>query len=101
MIYSVQQIKFEIFAHIKEFGGDFADWYVGIAADPATVLHQRHGVHRDDDIWLFKQGLSFHACRTVQRYFLERLGADGAPPEAVDPHLDCVYVYKKSPRTNP
>ena len=73
MIYSVQQIKFEILAYIKEFGGDFSEWYVGIAADPKGTMFQTHKVHQDDDIWLHKQALTFTACKTIQKYFLDIL----------------------------
>ncbi|QMU60465.1 MAG: hypothetical protein GKR92_01625 [Gammaproteobacteria bacterium] len=101
MIYSVQQIKFEILAYIKEFGGDFNDWYVGIAADPKGTLFQTHKVHQEDDIWLHKQALTFTACKTIQKYFLEILKTDGEAISEGDEDTDCVYLYKKSNHTIP
>ncbi len=101
MIYSVQQIKFEILAYIKEFGGDFNDWYVGIAADPKGTLFKTHKVHQEDDIWLHKQALTFTACKTIQRYFLDILKTDGEAVLEGDEDTDCVYLYKKSSRTIP
>ena len=101
MIYSVQQIKFEILAYIKEFGGDFSDWYVGIAADPKSTMFQTHKVHQEDDIWLHKQALTFSACKTIQKYFLDILKTDGEVVSAGDEDTDCVYLYKKSGRTIP
>jgi hypothetical protein len=101
MIYSVQQIKFEILAYIKEFGGDFNDWYVGIAADPKGTLFQTHKVHQEDDIWLHKQALTFTACKTIQKYFLDILKTDGKAVSEGDEDTDCIYLYKKSSRTTP
>jgi hypothetical protein len=101
MVYSVQQIKYEIIAYIKEFGGDFADYYVGVTAEPEAALFQRHKIDKRKDPYLWKQALTFHAARNVQRYFLERLGTDGEAAVRGDETVDCVYVYKKSERTKP
>ena len=46
MVYSVQQIKYEILAYMKEFGGDFSDYYVGITHDPENALFKDHKVDR-------------------------------------------------------
>ena len=101
MIYSVQQIKYEILAYIKEFGGDFHDWYVGIASDPKNTMFETHSVDEEDDIWLYKQALTFAACKTVQTYFLEKLKTDGEAVIEGNEDTDCVYLYKKSERTRP
>ena len=101
MVFSVQQIKYEILAYMKECGGDFGDYYVGIAADPKKTLFERHNVDEDADPWLYKQALTFQAARTVQDYFLGRLKSDGAPVFEGGEDMDCVYVYKKSERTAP
>ena len=79
MVFSVQQIKYEILAYMKEFGGEFGDYYVGIAADPKKTLLEVHKVDEAADPWLYKQALTFYAARTVQDYFLRRLKADGEP----------------------
>jgi len=101
MVFSVQQIKYEILAYMKEFGGDFGDYYVGIAADPKKTLLEVHKVDETADPWLYKQALTFYAAQTVQDYFLRRLKADGEPVLDGDEDTDCVYVYKKSERTVP
>ena len=101
MVYSVQQVKYEILAYIKEFGGSFEDYYVGVADDPQRALFEIHGLDRDRDPWLYKQLLTFQAARTVQDYFLGRLKTDGVPVLDGDENCDCVYVYKKSERTRP
>lgn len=101
MVYSVQQIKFEMFGYIKEFDPDFAAWFVGIASDPKHTMQSEHRVDLERDIWLYKQAQSFAACRTVQRYFLEKLKTDGKLLASSTEDMDCVYLYRKSGRTKP
>jgi hypothetical protein len=101
MIYSVQQIKYDILLYMKEFGGGFEDWYVGISSDPLETLLEEHQVDRDKDPWLYKQALTFKAARTVHQYFLNILHSDGLPVNDGDKQMDCVYAYMKSERTKP
>jgi hypothetical protein len=101
MVYSVQQIKYEILAYIKEFGGSFGDYYVGLTDDPQKALFETHGLVKNRDPWLYKQALSFAAARTVQQYFVDRLHTDGEPAVAGSEDVDCVYVYRKSMGTRP
>jgi hypothetical protein len=101
MVFSVQQMKYEILAYIKEFGGDFGDYYIGLSDDPKRDLVDKHNVDLEKDPWLYKQALTFQAARTTQDYFLSRLHADGARVEHGGEDTDCVYVYKKSDRTTP
>lgn len=99
--YSVQQIKFEILAYVKEFSSDWKDWYIGITDDPQAVLFMTHGLDRQYDIWLYKQAVSFAACRVVQKYYIETHKMDGKLLDYGTADTDCVYVYKKSERTIP
>jgi len=101
MVYSVQQIKYEVLAYIKEFGGDFSDYYVGLTDDPQKALFTTHKLDRDKDPWLYKQALTHGAAWTIQKYFLSQLKSDGQPPTNNNEDTDCVYVYKKSKRTAP
>jgi hypothetical protein len=101
MVLSIQQIKFEMFGYIKEFDCEFSAWYVGVARDPKRQMQVEHGVDLDRDIWLYKQALSFAACRTIQRYFVEKLKTDGELTLAGDEETDCIYLYRKSERTRP
>ena len=64
MVFSVQQIKYEILAYMKELGGEFGDYYVGIAADPKKTLLDVHNVDEAADPWLYKQALTFYAAQT-------------------------------------
>ena len=101
MVFSVQQIKFELLAYMKEFGGAFGDWYVGVSNDAEEALFAQHGVRRDEDIWIYKPALTGKATHTVLRYFRGVLHTDG--PSDTDVVSDAIFAYafKKSPNTNP
>lgn len=101
MVFSVQQIKYELLGYIKEFDQAFENWFVGIAEDPRRVLADIHGLDLDRDHWIYKQALSFAAARTVQLYFLERLKTDGIAVIHGNENLDCVYAYRKTSHTRP
>ena len=101
MVFSVQQIKYEFLAYIKEFGGEFNDYYVGVSSAPKIALFEHHGVNKEEDPWLYKQALTFPAVQTVQNYFVQRLGTDGLLINNGDEDTDCVYIYKKSSKTKP
>lgn len=106
MVHSVQQIKYDVLAYIKEFGGEFSEWYIGIAADPKKTLFEEHNVDESADVWLYRQALTFAACKTSVRYFCDTLQTDGnvCQPGGEDvggEDVDCVYLYKKNERTTP
>lgn len=99
--YSVQQIKFDVLAYVKEFSIHWTDWYIGVTDDPQVALFGTHGLDRDLDIWLYKQAVSFAACRNVQKYYLETHKMDGELVSNGTADTDCVYLYKKSARSTP
>ena len=101
MILSVQQIKFEMLGYIKEFDARFDAWYVGIASDPKRKMQADHGVDLEADIWLYKQAASFLACKTIQRYFVEKLRTKGGLLDSGQKDMDCIYLYRISDRTSP
>lgn len=101
MIYSVQQIKFDIQAYIKEFGGDFRDWCIGIASRPRQVMRQVHHVDEARDIWLCKQAISHRACQTVKTYFTEKLSVEGVASSEGTEEGYCIFLFRKSSRTIP
>ena len=101
MIFSVQQIKFEFFQYIREFSTNFDGWFVGISSDPKKDLFDKHLVDREKDIWLHKQAVSFAACKTIQKYFLENLNTDGEIILEEKESMVNVYLFKKSINTIP
>lgn len=101
MVFSVQQIKYDLLGYIKEFDQVFENWFVGITEDPRKTLADTHGLDLEKDHWIYKQALSFTAARTVQLYFLERLKTDGVAVIDGNENLDCVYAYHKAGHTKP
>jgi hypothetical protein len=101
MVFSVQQIKYDLLGYIKEFDQVFDNWFVGITDDPRKTLADTHGLDLEKDHWIYKQALSFTAARTVQLYFLERLKTDGVAVIDGNENLDCVYAYHKTGHTKP
>jgi hypothetical protein len=98
MIYSVQQIKFEILAYIKEFDTDFSNWYIGISSTPKVVMREAHGVDEAHDAWFCKQAVSFRACETIRSYFTEKLKVDGTRITGTADDGNWVYLFRKSSR---
>lgn|SRR5262249_19007700 len=99
MVFSVQQVKYEFLAYIKEFDQSFPNWCVGISDAPREALFQRHGVHTDGDPWLYKQLLTHRAARTVYDYFVDHLKTAGVRPEGDSNDFDCVYLFKIASHT--
>jgi hypothetical protein len=101
VIYSVQQIRYDCLAFIKELGGSFADFVIGVGENPRSALFTVHNVHPERDAWMYRQALSFAAVRTVNNYFVGKLGVDGAEVTSGPDDCDCIYLYKKSETTTP
>jgi hypothetical protein len=99
MVFSVQQVKYEFLAYIKEFDLVFSNWYVGVADRPKQTLFDLHGVRDAEDPWLYKQLLTNRAARTVQEYFVEHLKTAGAQTTEQSEDVDCVYLYKIAAHT--
>ncbi len=99
MAKSEEEIKSDIKQWIREHGGAYAAWYVGISKDPRHRLFDQHGVHEQNDWWIYRQAHSSTAARNVEAHFLS-LGADGGPGGG-EQDADHVYAYKKSAHTNP
>ena len=93
MAYSVQQIKFELISHVKEFGSDFTQWSIGRAIDAPKLLFEVHKVDPDKDIWLWKPALTPSAAAIVVEWMT---GRQKTPSAAGDDNGDCVFFFKRS-----
>jgi hypothetical protein len=99
VIVSVQQVKYEFLAYIKEFDQSFGNWCVGISDAPKEALFGEHGVRAEEDPWLYKQLLTHRAARTVYDYFVVHLRTAGVEPNGDTNDFDCVYLFKMAPHT--
>jgi hypothetical protein len=94
---STGQIVSEIESYMRQHGGVFSDWYVGVASDARTRLFNDHNVAENGDAWVFRDCGTDTASRAVEEYFLKR-GCDGGPGGG-DYTSRYVYAYKKTWRT--
>ena len=93
MVYSVQQIKFEVLSYIKEFGGKAEEWRIGVAPDAPAALFTDNAVDAEHDIWFWKPALSQAAARTVYQYMTQQFRV---PPVDGQAEGNCVFLFKKA-----
>ncbi|MDE2079406.1 MAG: hypothetical protein KGI73_03405 [Patescibacteria group bacterium] len=88
-----ETIKSDFKAHIQNNGGNYSNWYVGIAADPKARLFNDHSVQEHGGAWIYDQAMSSDSAREVEDYFINVLGTQGGPGGG-DSNTDWVYAYK-------
>lgn len=98
MAKSENRIKNEIKEYIKECGGSYSDWYVGIAEDPEERLFENHNVDKENDHWIYRPCEDSNVSRRIEEYFVTVLGTDGETGGG-DENTIYVYAYKKTPRS--
>ena len=95
-----QEIINDLDAHIKDGGGGYPAWYVGIASDARDRLFNDHKVKEKGDSWVFRQTSFSGVAREIEDYFVNMLGTDGGAGKGVV-FTDMVYAYKKASHTDP
>jgi len=80
----------EIKAHIKECGGNYSNWYVGITCDRDQRLFVDHNVKKKGGAWISYKASSSVLAREVEKYFIDNCKTQGGPGGGDD---DSVYVY--------
>jgi len=70
----------------------YSKWYIGIAADPEDRLFNSHKVEKVG-YWIHCPCDSFLDARKVERYFVEKRGANGGQGGG-DHNTKSVYAYK-------
>lgn len=99
MAKSKKTIISEIKEFMKKWGGNYSDWYVGIASDPRKRLFTEHNVDEKKDAWIYRKCDNSDIAREIEEYFVEILGTDGGAGGG-DETTKYVYAYKKAPHTN-
>ena len=95
-----QEIINDLDAYIKDGGGGYAAWYVGIASDARDRLFNNHKVKEKGDSWVFRQTSFSAVAREIEDYFVNTLGTGGGARRGVV-FTDMVYAYKKASHTDP
>jgi hypothetical protein len=93
MVYSVQQIKFELISYVKEFGADFTEWSIGLASDAPKALFEINGVDEDRDMWLWKPAVTNAAAAMIHSWMTERQKAVAVAGD--DAAGTCVFMFKR------
>jgi hypothetical protein len=95
---AMSKILDDILNYIRQNGGDFSQWYCGVAADPKDRLFTGHGVQEKGGLWIYSGDLgSDDAARRVEQHFLD-LGCKGGPGGG-DQDSRYVYAYKITSQT--
>jgi hypothetical protein len=100
-VYSVQQIKFECLAYIKEYGGDPAAWVVLASEAPTAASFARWDVDQARDIWMCKPALSLKAALNVVGFLRDRMGVAAPSRDVATPDARFVLLYRKQARPEP
>ena len=87
----------EIKSYVSEHGGDYSDWYVGIASKPKDRLFSDHNVSEEKGSWIWMRCTSSDVARAVEKHFLA-LGMQGGSGGG-DDDSDFVYAYKVTSAT--
>lgn len=90
MVKDEATIKQEIKEHIVNNGGDFLNWYSGIASDPKDRLFNQHKVK---DAYIIRNAGSENAARKIEDYLTKTLGTKGGGGGG-DENTTFVYAYK-------
>jgi hypothetical protein len=98
MVYSVQQIKFELISYVKEFGADFTEWSIGLATDAPKALFEIKKVDNINDMWLWKPAVT-HAAAVMIRDWMTNRQKVGAVAGDIDGG-QCVFMFKRTQRIN-
>jgi len=94
---SLNQIVQEIDDHIRQCGGGYSGWYVGIAANPRERLFNDHNVSEQSDSWIYRDCGSDTSARKAEEYFINK-GCRGGSGGG-DHTTRYVYAYKISRNT--
>lgn len=96
MSFSVQQIKFEFFAYIKEFDVEFSNWTICASSNPKEDLTALHHAHLEQDYWIFKPAVSEIAARNIVKYFTQTLTCQPGIESTSTVQKSHVYLFRKS-----
>lgn len=96
----VREVKIvEIEKYVMANGGDFRQWYVGIAEDPRSRLFTDHGVAEVGGAWIIRDAGSRNVADQIEEYFTEVRNMQGGPGGGSEGSI-YVYAYLITTGTN-
>ena len=97
---TVQEVLDDIINYIQNHGGEFINWYIGIAKSPLKRLFNDHNVIEENDFWIFRKTETTDDARFIESTIIETCGTDGGT-RGGDANTVFIYAYKKSSATKP
>ena len=94
----LKQIIDEIETYIREVGGQYGDWFVGIADNPINPIDEASLLHKVERYrFMYIETISPQAAKAAADYFVNKLGTDGnLNDNRTNGACRAVYVYKKA-----
>ena len=100
MINSKHKLIDQIKAFMDQNGERYGSFYVGITSNPFDRFIAEHHVSLKDDLWAYYPTLTPNVAHEVKKYLIEQLGTEGFP-DGLTLNSKYIYVYQKTPETNP
>lgn len=94
---TADSIAQEISAYIRQRGGSYSQWYVGIATAPRNRLFGDHNVSESDGAWIYSGCATSAEARAIEAHFVS-LGMKGGSGGG-DGGTKAIYAYRITPTT--
>jgi hypothetical protein len=88
----------QIEAYIQQGGGEYGDWFVGLADNPIDPIAEAFRLSKvQHHRFTYIETVSYQVARFVADYFLKVCGTDGDLSD-IDTGRPCqaIYIYKKA-----
>ncbi|MGD0551948.1 MAG: hypothetical protein ABSB25_04775 [Sedimentisphaerales bacterium] len=88
----------QIEAYIRQGGGEYGDWYIGLADNPIDPIIEAYRLHKvQNHRFTYIETVSHQAAKAAADYFLNVCGTDGNLSDT-DTSRPCraLYIYKKA-----
>ncbi len=88
----------QIEAYIRQGGGEYSDWYIGLANNPIDPITEASRLHKvQNRRFTYIETISHQVAKSVADYFLNVCGLDGDISD-IDAIRSCraLYIYKKA-----
>lgn len=88
----------QIEAYIRQGGGEYGDWYIGLADNPIDPITEVSRLHKvQNRRFTYIETISHQVAKSVADYFLNIRGLDGNLSD-IDVSRPCraLYIYKKA-----
>jgi hypothetical protein len=94
-----KQIIAQVETYIRQGGGEYGDWYIGLANNPIAPITEAFRLNKvRNGRFTYIEIISHNVAESVARYFLDVCGTDGNLAD-IDKIRPCraIYIYKKAP----